>query len=1077
MTTAARTLITANAGCGKTFTLANRVIGWMVDHMRTTGDIGVGGLLAATFTRKAAGEILERILEHLAQAITDADARKRFEETISLQPAATAAECAAVLDALAGQMHAMQVGTLDALFHRVAAVCAGEIGLPAGWTIGSAADIQMLRLQAIDDLLDSATQQHIDAIVMAAEEDLLRGGAIDAVYKAVLTNGVLDQWRGSRGPGARDAWRWLLDQPDEVLVTGACRLSGEAIEQASGTLESAEVPLTKKGSPSANWTKACRVVADHARAGAWPSVLKSTLVRSAMTGRTYHKAAAPSSLVDAVRPLAGHACAVLAASIKARMQSWLLLLGGLDRTLARRQHESGLYDFSDIALHLARASVFDGVTDQWLEFRLDTSLRDIAIDEFQDTSVDQFTVLEPIFRELFAGAGAHDEGRRLLVVADEKQSIYGWRGSTPDVLQELRDMGTPSLYEDVLACSYRSAPPLMSFVNSVFGDLSSNSVLHAAEEVPVDAVLLEQADLGAVVSDDGPVAAALARWTFTKHESAEQNKDMTGGVQVFMPAWVGTGQEAASLEMAVDIAESRIAYTQSIGILVPTNKQVATIAAGLRARGVDASEEGAGALSNLSAVDTFYSMLHWVEHPGDREAAYTVSHSALGPLIGLAPLESIGRMQQPVVLAEVSRRFRQRVQHHGLDTVLGELAEAVRLDCDQRNASALQHIVHLAADWTPCGDSQVLRLTDFVRFVKASKVGAASAGQVRVMTVHKAKGLEFDEVILPVLHPSLINERAGCRVLREGPLAEVLAVAPSVNADVRWAAPLLEVFRHQMLTREFADRLSTLYVAITRAKRGLHLVMQHHGKDIEDQCSAANIIRAAMPSIDQAIKDRGQSEAGLVWPSTPEAWTTEVVALPPEVPTPMSPRIKASGRDVHASTSTTLSIEVTSGRPRRDGIALHECFSEIEWLDDGPPDVTKLEAAFTRASVQTGRPVGSDQRAALVKRLERALAGDVGAALRRETYAHWAVDELQVLRELPLLSGTSTMRLDRLVLGLRQGQVVRAAILDFKSGITDANVAHDIYAPQLAAYVERVSDTFSSLPDDAIETRLLLVDA
>jgi hypothetical protein len=552
---------------------------------------------------------------------------------------------------------------------------------------------------------------------------------------------------------------------------------------------------------------------------------------------------------------------------------------------------------------------------------------------------------------------------------------------------------------------------------------------------------------------------------------------MTGGVQVFMPEWAGKQQEASAMDMAVDIAESRLPYCDSIGILVPTNKQVATIAAGLRARGIDASEEGAGALKDLSAVEAFYKLLHFVEHPGDRESAYIVSHTPLGALIGLDPLELIDQGKQDATLYAVARRFRIGVQQCSLETVLGDLVEGVRDSCDQRNARALAHIVQLAGTWQPCGDTQVLRLTEFVLFVKASKVGTASGGQVRVMTVHKAKGLEFDEVILPILNPSLVKERAGCRVLRSGPLNDVLAVAPSVNSDVRWAAPLLEVFRNQLLTREYADRLSTLYVAITRAKRGLHLVLQNHGKPIEEQCSAANMIRAAIPQFDQAITDRGQGESGLVWPAIPEAWTTEHQRTQ-ELESPIvRPRIKSSGSIPHPVAATPLSIEVASGRPRRDGIALHECFAEVEWLEDGVPDSGAINAAFVRASVQTGRPVGSDQCAVLTKRFERALQGDVGSALCRDAYSHWNVEALRVLRELPLLSGSSTLRLDRLVLGLRGGEVVRADILDFKSGITDATVAQETYASQLQGYVEKVLSTFPSLTQDDVESRLLLVDA
>lgn len=1070
MTGDARTLITANAGCGKTYTLANRVIGWMIEHMRGTGDIGVDGLLAATFTRKAAGEILERILKHLAQGVSNKERRDEYAETLGIEPPASQAQYAAALESLVDSLDAIQIGTLDSVFHRIAAVCAGEIGLPADWTMATEAQMKAVRLEAVGDFLDTATQSHIDAIVVAAEEEMLRGGGIDKVYEAVWKSGVMQVWQGSLGGGG-DAWRWLLELEDAVIAPGASLRSSEAIAAACTALEAAQVAATKAGAPNKTWLKARDTVVALARTGEWQALLGAKIVRAAMTGTPFSRAIAPDRFVDTLRPLFGHASALLARSLKSRMQSWLLLLGGLLERLERLQHETGLYDFADVARHLARAEVLRDASDQWLDFRLDMKMRDIALDEFQDTSVEQFRVLDPVFRELFAGAGGHDEGRHLLVVADEKQSIYGWRGGTPELIETLRAMGGPALHEEERSVSWRSAPAVLAFVDAVFGDLGANPVLLAAEEPPVDRSLLDSAGIGDLAVDRGPIASALAKWPWTSHTSAHAK--MSGGVRVHQSAWAGR-DDTPSLDMAVDIAASRVPHATSIGILVPTNDQVSAIAARLRARGIDASEEGGAKPKDLEAINAVKDLLHLAEHPGDRLAAFKVSHSAIGPWIGLDPLETIPPDAQEPAMATCARRLRDRILHEGLAAVLADLAEVVRDQCDQRNARALDHLVQLADVWFGDQSSGQPSLSDFIDHAMLSSLGGASDGQVRVMTIHKAKGLEFDEVILPVLQPKLVREDPGCRIVRAGPLEDVRAVAPSVNADVRWASPAMEIFRHQMLQRQYQDRLSGLYVALTRARRGLHLVMQNHGKPIEDTCSAANIIRAAVPAIDQAINDRGQQESGLVWTSGDEAWLHETVSRGERAPRPEPVRMKKA-QDIPSQAVESVSIDITSGRPRREGIALHECFAQVEWLDDGCPDAASLDQAFARAATQIGRPVGSDQRSVLTDRFRAALDGPSGAALRRSAHDHWGLDDLVVLCEVPLVHGGSVQRLDRLVLGRHEGVVVRAAILDFKSGVTDRALAETRYRPQLDAYAQRVADNWGLDPAD-IEADLLLVD-
>lgn len=1069
--TSSRTLITANAGCGKTFNLANRVIGWMVQQHRLHDDIGIDGLLAATFTRKAAGEILEGILLHLAKAVLDDEALKGYRDTMALEPPATQLDCAAVLDALCRNLHRMQVGTLDAFFGKLAGACAGEAGLPAGWRIGTSEAMESLRREAIDDLLDGCSPEDLAGIVLAAEESVLKGMAQDGIVEAVWKSGILTLWRHTLNTNAREAWRWLLVQTIDTVFPLASELSDEALASTLKAVKDAPLPMKKEGTPNGNWVNAVSGLLGKASTGDWAGVLESKMAKAMVGVGQFRKVDAPEALAKAGTPLVGHAIDVLAQRLQRRMEGWMSLVGDAEACMTIRQRDAGLYNFNDIALHLARTSLLSNVSDQWLQFRLDTTLRDIALDEFQDTSLEQFQVLEPVLKEIFAGSGSHEDERKLLVVADAKQSIYGWRGGTPALLAELRAMGGGALDVQTLQRSYRSAPPLMDFVNRVFRDIANNDSLNHLEDSPVEAGVLDTAGLGVCATELGPVATALSRWPWSTHESA--HADMAGGVQVHVPSWDSDQKERdrRAFQLVVEIVEARLGHAESIGVLLTRNKDVSDLAAQLRLAGIDVSEEGKGSIKSLPAVDAVLQMLHLAEHPGDRSSAFLLSHSPLSDWLGLPPLESIPQESQQEAMTRAALHVRTCVHRDGLEAVLAHLAELVRSKCDARNAEALLHVVRLAGAWqglTP------RRLCDFVQHVRQAKIESVTGGRVRVMTIHSAKGLEFDEVILPLLDAPFIKEDSGCLSVFDGPLGELVAVAPSVNKELRWTAPALEVFRHQSLASIVADRLSGLYVALTRARQGLHLILQNHEKDISQYCTAANIIRAALPDLHNKVADAPKDATTLAWSLDQGKWLTAKVSSERVEPDVNVPVMLSSGKQPDEPQPSQLAIEVVSGRPRRDGIALHECLAMVEWVEDGLP--ASFDAAFTRAALQTGRPMGAKLRAGIADRLNHAMAGPVGDAMKRSACAHWEVDQLEVLPEVALWSDHGEQRIDRLVLGSIDGRVVRAAVLDFKSGITDPELALEQYQDQLDRYVDLVCDTWGLEPD-AVEASLLLIDA
>ena len=122
----------------------------------------------------------------------------------------------------------------------------------------------------------------------------------------------------------------------------------------------------------------------------------------------------------------------------------------------------------------------DVIATEFYQF-LSHRSRFILIDEFQDTSLMQFAILKPILEEVCAGQGSKDFGG-MIVVGDEKQSIFGWRGGERELLRKLPVL-IPSLGElqnEDLDDSYRSSPGMMKFINAVFQDQALHQ--HLAEQ-------------------------------------------------------------------------------------------------------------------------------------------------------------------------------------------------------------------------------------------------------------------------------------------------------------------------------------------------------------------------------------------------------------------------------------------------------------------------------------------------------------------------------------------------------------------------------------------------------------------
>ena len=1106
--TGLRQLITANAGCGKTWTLANQCIGWMIDRKRRTGDADPAGLVAATFTRNAAGEILHRVLDHLASSALDPESLSMFVDGFGVDPAPTTEEMNDVLADVTRSLHRLQFGTLDGLFHRIAQTFAGEIGMPVGWSIGDDPTLHSIRTRSLDDLLEQAPAGVIKTLVIEAEQEILKaevhGRLIPLVFGERSSPGLISIWRQSHLIAGDDRMWSLLDSlDDQIVAPGAARLDDGQVAASIRRLEEAPLALKKDGKEKANWIKARKRIVDIATANAWFDFLTDKMTGSVAIEQPFSSSMAPPEFMDAINPLIQHARMKLVDAIRSQMRSWRILLRGIDVCARRRYREAGYYGFQDIADQLSAARLLETNDREWLNYRLDSEIRDLALDEFQDTSDAQFNVMEPIIREILSGEGGHELPRRMLVVADPKQSIYGWRGGTPSLLGKLSTLVEGGFDESTLDRSYRSGPAVINFVNDVFSRLGDNPAFSRAQHHSIPSNTLEACGLPDSRISGTPVSRALSDWRFDHHETA--HPDMPGSVlayQIDPAAHVPQGarlndtiKNEALVEKIVEIVKDRSHVSGSIGVLLAKNKQVAAAVEALRSAGIDASEEGAGSLCDSRVVVCFMSLLRLAEHPDHREAAYDVSHSPIGEIVQLPPIESVESDQRNQLLSNIALGIRRNILSLGIDGYLQKIVNQMHEQMNAKDRKAIEYVIDLAAAWNP---TDTLVLGDFVRHVESSSAGEPSGASVRVMTMHAAKGLEFDEVILPVLNDALVEENSdgGCMTWSPSAREPMALIVPRMSSKIRHYIPLLELVSQREWERNLGDRLSLLYVSITRARRVLNLIFQVESANDQKTLSSGSIVRGSIPELDAAFNAAEEDEHGRFWTRMEADWSDQTrierqAVDPTDEPRPI--RISEKGESESASppsmtdTSTRESFQIIETSARRRGTLLHELFRTIRWIDDGKPSDDDVSITFTRTSMMTGRTISLDERTDALGVLSDAIENrTIADRLSRKAYESLGCDDLEVLNEWPILSTVDGSlvrgRIDRLVVGRSNGIVRFVEIIDFKSGRIhdDASEQEAVerYSPQIERYARIVRDQFrAENPEVEVTGRLLFIES
>ncbi len=1059
-------VIRASAGTGKTYQLTNRYLRLLVSGVPPEG------ILAATFTRKAAGEILERILLTLARAANaDADCVE-LAAAIGVSEL-TRSRCVELLAQVTRRLHRLQVGTLDSFFIRLATSYSLELGLPPGWRILDNLEAARLKEDAIESLLESGSDDDLVRLLRL----LAKGATTRSVSKLILEN--VNACHEIAIETTKEAWRRIPCPPLPA---------GDDMRRSQRLLRD----LAKMSDNNKQLQKALHIDSDLAEREQWEDMLKSGPLAKLLFGQTtYCRKELEGEARILYETVLAQTSALALHRLAKQTEATRELLDRFDREYRELQRKHGGCGFSDVARALAGKSERPVLTKgsgngdadaeertlSRLTFRMDSRLSHLLLDEFQDTSPLQWHVLRPFAEQMLskqrrAGRpaqlplfGKQEPLPSFFCVGDTKQAIYGWRGGDARIFDTLK-RHLPGIEEQSLATSFRSAQPIIDAVNLVFSKLSQHPRLEK-------------------------LADAVCSWCrlFPTHSTAKTK--LRGHVQLRVAAEADDGDsksEATLRQTALWIAElSRQAPGRSIGVLARQNDVVGKLVFQLQSLGIPASEEGGNPLIDSAAVRLVLSLLRLADHPGDTVSRFHLATSPLGAALGYV------NFRDESDASHLALRVRRQLLIDGYGPTVSAWVKLLIGSCNRRERSRLEQLTEVAYAYQT---SATLRPRDFVQHVRNIKVADPSSDLVRVMTIHQAKGLQFDIVVLPELDGRFPGQPPSIVAGSADPAEPPDAVCLYQHENIRQLLPpeLQQIFE-QDVERRTHEALCVLYVALTRAIHGLYLLIAP--SDSTPTKSYAGLLRASLADSAPAAANAVLFEIGDPhWarsaPATPSTALVPSVPATPMQP-PMPPRLRfapplplpernwqrraPSQHDAGRTRRLSELLQPRATIARERGTLIHKWFEQIEWLDTGRPTSEELLAA-----AKTLRPLTIDPTSVLPEFFALLDKPAITVLLRRDRSVS-AAGTPRVLREYPfacrfeqtLVSGI----IDRLILWQEAGRVVAAELLDFKTDAVsgtgsplETRIAE--YRPQLQSYRRAVAQLFR-LEVSRVTARLVFV--
>ena len=781
-------IMKASAGSGKTYSLARKYISLLLENKDR---YAYRHILAVTFTNKATDEMKSRILKELYIMASDPSSSGYLDWFVpSVFPSAADMQkkAEAVLRDILHDYSAFAVSTIDRFFQQTLKAFSREIGHFASYQVEL--DKESLVAESVDRILDSLTEADGSLLTWLTDnvlEQIEQGGrySMDANLlemakrlKSSQRQEVLES-AGIDGDEdySKDRLLEIRKRCREIIMVFRKEAKDRA-DKALAVLTDAGVNPTESRNKFMNELYVYSELAENDRV---PRP-KDTFFKNASDSDLWFAKTKAKTLMPKVYPFLeaplDDFCDLFGKDFDVYNTACILdsqlyglgVAGELSRTFNELMKEKNVLCIDDSNTILR--DIIDGSDAPFVYEKIGVRYDHYLLDEFQDTARVQWQNFSPLLKE------SESKGGDNLIVGDVKQSIYRWRGSDWKLLQESIPDEFPGHTQTVLDTNYRSLSNIIGFNNAFF---------KAAASV-----------LDAMAGYDGP--GPMSEIYFDVRQNVSKADKDPGNVSfTFCPK----EQELDKVLEAVMQAREAGARLSEIAVLVRSNNTGEAVAKYLIDNGIAVVTDDSLKVKGSVTVRRLVSLMSLADNPQDTVNGYLAQSlevqipRSCSSLVDMA--ESLFRSLKAGDTEEVWK---------------GEILH-------------IQSFMDTLQDYV---NSNGNSLRGFLKFWEGEdpSISSPSSGEsVRIMTIHKSKGLAFPYVIIPFVENILLYkaDRHWCMPDLCGTSLEGLAEGVydvslgSDSANTLFA----EDYRKESFLQQ-VDNMNILYVAMTRPALGMHLI-------------------------------------------------------------------------------------------------------------------------------------------------------------------------------------------------------------------------------------------------------------
>ncbi len=780
-------VLKASAGSGKTYRLARKYIELLLEGKDR---YAYRHILAVTFTNKATDEMKNRILRELHVLATDPSKsgyHAYFIPSVFPSDSELQKKAKEVLSDMLHDYSAFAVSTIDRFFQQTLKAFSREIGQFASYQVELEKD--SLVAESVDRILDSLTEDDSGLLSWLTDNVLEQ---IEQGERYSMDANLLEMAKRLKSPQRQEILEKAGLDPDKeypkeklMEIRSSCRriiadFKNEVRTRASEALDILEQAGVDPAESNRGFMKALypyRELDDNEDVEA-PT---DSFMAKAMDSEQWFAKKKAAQYLPLVYPFLEAPledfCALFdkefmvynTAGILDRQLYGLGVAGELNRTFKELMKEKNVLCIDDSNTILR--DIIDGSDAPFVYEKLGVRYRNFLLDEFQDTANVQWDNFSPLLHE------SNSNGGENLIVGDVKQSIYRWRGSDWKLLNETVPEEFPDYEEEVLDTNYRSLSNIVKFNNLFFRTASD---------------ILD----GMNGNKGGTHVGSIYSDVVQKPKSDEA----CGSVSL---TFCSKDEELGKVLDAVNEAVDKGAELSEISVLVRSNDAGSAVAMFLIDNGIPVLTDDSLRVKGSITVRRLVSLMSFADNPGDTVNGY---------LAGALNITMPERCTSIMDMAEALFRELKANDDEGLWK--GE-------------AQHIQSFMDRIQDYVSSNGNNLRGFLKWWEDEDPSISSPSSGESVRVMTIHKSKGLDFPYVIIPFAENITLYKpgRHWCAPDFEDTLFD--GVADGVY-DVTLSKSSLNTLFAEDYVRENSlqqvDNINTIYVAMTRASLGMHLI-------------------------------------------------------------------------------------------------------------------------------------------------------------------------------------------------------------------------------------------------------------